>query len=75
LSDADASRALGLGTGGLAYWAAAIRESFEEAGLLVAYDSNQRVIALDQHEPADRFRQHRHALNAGKRGFIEILRE
>ncbi len=36
LSDADASRALGLPSGGLAYWVAAARECFEEAGILLA---------------------------------------
>ena len=35
-SDADASRALGLPSGGLAYWVAAARECFEEAGILLA---------------------------------------
>lgn len=34
LTDAEASHALGLPEGGLAYWIAAVRESFEEAGLL-----------------------------------------
>ena len=35
-SDAEASRALGLPDGGLAYWVAAARECFEEAGILLA---------------------------------------
>jgi 8-oxo-dGTP pyrophosphatase MutT (NUDIX family) len=35
-SDAEASRALGLPSGGLAYWVAAARECFEEAGILLA---------------------------------------
>ncbi len=34
LDDARASALLGVASGGLAYWVAAIRESFEEAGLL-----------------------------------------
>ena len=75
VTDEIASRALGVERGGLAYWVAAIRESFEEAGVLVAYDGNQRVIALDQPAQADRFRGHRHVLNAGERGFIDIMRE
>lgn len=37
LNDATASAALGLEHGGLAYWIAAIRECFEEAGLLPVY--------------------------------------
>ena len=36
LDDAQASARLGLPSGGLAYWFAALRECFEEAGLLVA---------------------------------------
>lgn len=75
MSDDDASRRLGIGSGGLAFWAAAIRESFEEAGILVAYEGGQRVIALDQPARAERFRRHRHALNAGERGFIDIVRD
>src|SRR5882724_9964316 len=35
-SDEDASRALGLPSGGRAYWVAAARECFEEAGILLA---------------------------------------
>ena len=35
-SDQEASRALGLPAGGLAYWVAAARECFEEAGILLA---------------------------------------
>lgn len=36
LDDASASRALGLSEGGLDYWVAALRETFEEVGLLLA---------------------------------------
>ena len=39
-SDDDASRALGLPSGGLAYWVAAARECFEEAGILLARHSD-----------------------------------
>jgi 8-oxo-dGTP pyrophosphatase MutT (NUDIX family) len=35
-TDAEASQALGLSAGGLAYWVAAARECFEEAGILLA---------------------------------------
>jgi 8-oxo-dGTP pyrophosphatase MutT (NUDIX family) len=35
-SDEEASQALGLPSGGLAYWVAAARECFEEAGILLA---------------------------------------
>ena len=35
-SDAEASTLLGVASGGLAYWVAVVRETFEEAGLLLA---------------------------------------
>jgi 8-oxo-dGTP pyrophosphatase MutT (NUDIX family) len=41
MTDARASQLLGVTSGGLAYWVAAVRECFEEAGLLVA---TQRVV-------------------------------
>ncbi|HTO47264.1 MAG TPA: MBL fold metallo-hydrolase [Burkholderiales bacterium] len=37
LDDAEASQRLGIPSGGLAYWICAMRECFEEAGLLYAY--------------------------------------
>src|SRR5687767_2668563 len=39
LTDAQASARLGLADGGLAYYLAAVRECFEEAGILYALDS------------------------------------
>jgi glyoxylase-like metal-dependent hydrolase (beta-lactamase superfamily II)/8-oxo-dGTP pyrophosphatase MutT (NUDIX family) len=39
LDDASASRILGMENGGLAYWVAAVRECFEESGLLLASDA------------------------------------
>ena len=36
LSDVEASALLGMPTGGLGFWVAAIRECFEEAGVLLA---------------------------------------
>jgi glyoxylase-like metal-dependent hydrolase (beta-lactamase superfamily II)/8-oxo-dGTP pyrophosphatase MutT (NUDIX family) len=47
LDDAEASRRLGVPAGGLAYWVCAMRECFEEVGLLYAYagDSLARLEA------------------------------
>ena len=39
-SDDDASTRLGVASGGLGYWVAAVRETFEEAGVLLARDAN-----------------------------------
>ena len=74
IDDARASSTLEVASCGLAYWAAAIRESFEEAGLLIAYDEKERMVALDTPGQIERFRQHRHALNQGSCGLLEILR-
>jgi len=48
LDDAAASRALGLERGGLAYWIAAIREAYEEAGILLAYDARGEIVSLNR---------------------------
>ena len=75
VSDEQASSTLGIAVGGLAYWAAAIRESFEEAGLLLAYDGSRRMVALDEAVVAERFRRHRDALNQGERNLTDIMRD
>ena len=47
LDDAAASARLGLPEGGLAYYAAAVRECFEESGLLYATDRAGALLRLD----------------------------
>ena len=47
LDDAQASRRLGVESGGLDYYVAAIRECFEEAGVLLACDAADEPAALD----------------------------
>ena len=74
LDDVTASRRLGIDRGGLAYWVAAIRESFEEAGILLACDAEGIPIALDDPHTIERFRGHRHALNAGGHGFPSLVK-
>lgn len=66
--DAAASRLLGLARGGLAYFVCAIRESFEEAGLLLARETGGELLAV---EPPDALRQQ---LNAGSIGFARLCR-
>src|SRR5574337_348893 len=48
LDDAQASRRLGLPAGGLAYWFAAMRECFEEAGLLYAAAQDRSLLGAAQ---------------------------
>jgi 8-oxo-dGTP pyrophosphatase MutT (NUDIX family) len=74
LTDEEASRRLGVASGGLAYWVAAIRESFEEAGLLLAYDHGDHVISLDEKAAIERYCKHRDELNAGSCTMIDILK-
>src|SRR6516225_8569082 len=64
-SDAQASALLGIGTGGLAYWVAVVRETFEEAGLLLARrDGGPDILAGTPDEEA-RFAAERVSVNAG----------
>ena len=70
LTDAAASQHLSLERGGLAYWIASIRETFEEAGLLLACDSSGELVALDDEALVKRYVEHRHALNAGSETMI-----
>jgi 8-oxo-dGTP pyrophosphatase MutT (NUDIX family) len=71
--DAVASRALGIARGGLAYWIAAIREAFEEAGILLAYDASGRYVSPSG-TTADRFRVHRKALETNHGAFAALAR-
>jgi len=71
-SDAEASRALGVEAGGLASWVAAVRECFEEAGVLLAYDRAGDPVRLDDPDVGRRFVDHRHALHAGSLALAEL---
>jgi len=71
-SDADASRRLGIERGGLAFWVAAIRESFEEAGVLLAYGPDGEIVDLDHQSGVERWAAHRTAVDTGARRLIEV---
>lgn len=73
--DEAASRRLSVETGGLAYYVACLRELFEEAGLLLARTSSGSNFRFD--DPADRARlaDHRRAVNAGERRFLDVMEE
>jgi 8-oxo-dGTP pyrophosphatase MutT (NUDIX family) len=73
-SDEQASALLDLPAGGLTYWASAFRECFEEAGVLFATGSDGQALSFDDPEVEARFVEHRRALNAGERSFLEICR-
>nr|WP_211366016.1 MBL fold metallo-hydrolase [Verticiella sediminum] len=75
LDDAAASRILGIAQGGLAFWAAAVRECFEEAGLLLATDASGELVDFSAAQDASRYAAVRGELNAGRQGFAAMLRE
>jgi 8-oxo-dGTP pyrophosphatase MutT (NUDIX family) len=76
--DAEASALLDVEGGGLAYWVAALRECFEEAGVLLAYQaqpgSHPVPVELASPEARRRVAACRAALNAGEVTFLELLR-
>jgi 8-oxo-dGTP pyrophosphatase MutT (NUDIX family) len=72
LTDAEASARLGVDSGGLAHWVAAVRECFEEAGLLLAYGPDGRVVRLDDPEVQRRFAGHRADVDAGRVRLVEV---
>lgn len=75
-TDANASEQLGIEGGGLAFWVAAIRECFEEAGVLLAYDRNHNVVHLTDDAAAEaRFEQYRAAVDTGERRLVDVCEE
>jgi len=72
LDDVEASRRLGLAVGGLAFWVAAIRESFEEAGVLLARHADGRRLDLSDPGAAERFAGHRDDVDNERRTIAEV---
>lgn len=72
--DQSVSARLGMESGGLAWVVAAVRECFEEAGVLLARraddESGASVVLVGEHE--DRFERHRRAVHAGERTLAEV---
>ena len=71
LDDREASKRLGLAAGGLAYYVAALRELFEEAGLLVVGGSAGAQFVADP----DVLGRWRDELNAGRCAFTDVLED
>ena len=66
LSDDEASAQLGIDSGGVAYWVAAVRECFEEAGILLAERRDGAPLAVGDDE--------RHAVHDGTLSMVELCR-
>ena len=74
LDDAQASTLLGTDEGGRAFWIAAVREAFEEAGVLLACTSAGDYVRFDHHPDVEaRFDAHRRALHAGGCTLLDVL--
>src|SRR5690606_37918595 len=74
LDDALASSVLGVERGGLAYWVAAVRECFEEAGLLLACRGGD-MLRLDEPGLAGRYAGLRALLARGETNLTSLCRE
>lgn len=70
--DVEASRRLGVEAGGLAFWVAAARECFEEAGVLLAADAAGEVVGFGDPEVAGRFVEHRRAVDDGRMPLADV---
>jgi 8-oxo-dGTP pyrophosphatase MutT (NUDIX family) len=71
MTDAAASAHLGIERGGIAFWSAAIREAFEEAGVLLAY-RGEHLVDLSHDATRDRFADHRDAVHKGHLTIVEL---
>ncbi len=72
LTDREASARLALGEGGLTFYVAAIRECFEEAGVLLAYDRDGQILDFSDRAVEEHFERLRAELNAGERSLLDI---
>jgi 8-oxo-dGTP pyrophosphatase MutT (NUDIX family) len=77
LDDPTASRLLGIPAGGIAYWVAAVRECFEEAGVLLARSRTPDglpgpVISFDRPDVVERFERARHEIHDGHRSLLHL---
>lgn len=75
LTEDDACARLRVDAHGRAHWIAAIREAFEECGLLPAITDDGLPLVLDDAATAARFAKHRAAVDAGTRTLGEVLTE
>lgn len=73
LDDATASARMGMERGGLAWLVAAIRECFEEAGVLLARPAGGAdIVRFDAPETVVRFNAARHAVHDGSRSLVDV---
>jgi 8-oxo-dGTP pyrophosphatase MutT (NUDIX family) len=67
---------LGIDQGGVAFWVAALRETFEEAGILLARTpGDAELVDLSHSDTETRFSTYRDGVNAGEVDFVSMIRE
>jgi len=59
----------------IAYWIAGIRELFEEAGILLAYNKKNQLFSIDNEDVRQRFACYRNSLQKGEKSFLQIITE
>ncbi len=76
LDDATASARMGMDHGGLAWLVAAIRECFEEAGVLLARPvDGDEIVRFEGAEVEARFNTARHEIHDGTRSLVDLCAE
>ena len=73
-TDEQAAQVAALGDEWRGFWIAAIRETFEEAGLLLAYKGDE-IVSFDHPDIHDRFDSYRPALHAGQLSLLDICHQ
>ena len=74
LDDSEASQLMSIESGGLSYWVAAIRECFEEAGVLLARQDGT-VMSFDEPETYERFEGYRSQVYDGSLNLRDMCRQ
>ncbi len=79
ITDSEASKGLELDEGGIAFYVAAIRECFEEAGIMLLASTPERSDSLPRHldlgspQIKSEFASLRHSLNGGEFKFSDVV--
>jgi len=74
-NDAQAAQVRAVGNEWRGFWIAAIRETFEESGLLLAYDADGNLKEWADEEEEARFEALRHDVHEGRLDLMDLCRE
>ena len=73
-SEAQTLQQIALGNEWRGYWIAAIRECFEESGLLLAYDETGNLFEYENDQTRERFNNWRHEIHEGGCTLADVCR-